>query len=222
MSGLANRLATELGAGLGEVSRLLDEFAIAEVALGAVVLRDVTKARAATARLSGMLVRLHEHARVGTAALQRTRIDMNALVHHVVDEYAATSRDLEVGWHIDALPPAWADETLVRTVVENLISNALKFSRNRKPPRIAIGFDASRSAYTVQDNGVGFDPRHADALFAPFRRLHAAAEFEGHGVGLANVWRSLQRIDGEITAESQPGAGATFAFRLPLLDGAAP
>jgi light-regulated signal transduction histidine kinase (bacteriophytochrome) len=74
----------------------------------------------------------------------------------------------------------------------------------------------------VQDNGVGFDPRHADALFAPFQRLHAGDEFEGHGVGLANVWRSLQRIDGEITAESQPGTGATFAFRLPHPDGDAP
>jgi signal transduction histidine kinase len=218
---LANRLATELSAGLGVVGGLLDEFATAEAALGDAVLRDVTRARAATARLSGMLVRLNEHAQIGTAAVKRTRIDMNAVVHQVVEDHVATSRDLEVDWQIDALPPAWADETLVRTIVENLVSNALKFSRIRRPARIAIRFDPSRG-YTVQDNGVGFDPGHAGALFSPFQRLHTSGEFEGHGVGLANVWRSLQRLDGEITAEAQPGIGATFAFRLPHPDGDAP
>jgi light-regulated signal transduction histidine kinase (bacteriophytochrome) len=221
MSGLANRLATELGAGLGVMGCLLDEFAIAEAALGDAALRDITKARAAVTRLSAMLARLHEHAQIGTAAVKRTRIDMNALVRQVIEDYAATSRELEVDWQIGALPPVCGDETLVRTIVENLIANAVKFSRNRRPPRIAVGFDPSRG-YTVADNGVGFDPRQADELFAPFRRLHAGDEFEGHGVGLANVRRSLQRLDGEITAEAQPGAGATFAFRLPHPDGDAP
>jgi signal transduction histidine kinase len=221
MSGLANRLATELSAGLGTVGGLIDEFTTAEAGLGDAALRDVTRARAAIARLAAMLARLHEHAKIGTSAVERTRIDMNALVRHVVEDYAVSSRELGVDWQIDALPPAWADETLVRTIVENLISNAVKFSRSRRPPRIAIGFDPSRG-YMVQDNGIGFDPRQADLLFAPFRQLHAGGEFEGHGVGLANVWRSLQRLDGEITAEAQPGTGATFAFRLPHPDGDAP
>jgi signal transduction histidine kinase len=221
MSGLADRLATELGAGLGVVGKLLDEFTTDEATLGDADLRYVARARAATERLSAMLVRLHEHAQIGTAAVKQTRIDMTALVRQVVEDYAASSRDCAVDWQIDALPPAWADETLVRTIVENLISNALKFSRRRRPPRIAIGFDPSRG-YTVQDNGVGFDPSHAAALFAPFRRLHAGDEFEGHGVGLANVWWSLQRLGGEITAEGQPEAGATFAFQLPHPDGEPP
>jgi signal transduction histidine kinase len=221
MSALADRLATELSAGLGVVGGLLDEFVTAEAALGDAALRDVVRARSATARLSAMLVRLGEHAQIGTAVVTRTRIDMNALVRQLVEDYAATSRNLEVDWQIDALPPAWADETLVRTIVDNLVSNALKFSQSRRPPRIVIGFDPSRG-YTVRDNGVGFDPRRADALFAPFQRLHASDEFEGHGVGLANVWRSLQQLGGEITAEAQPGTGATFAFQLPHPDGDAP
>jgi signal transduction histidine kinase len=218
MSGLADRLATELGAGLGVVGGLLDEFMTAEAALGDAALRDVTRARAATRRLSAMLVRLREHALIGTAAVKRTRIDMNALVRQVVEDNAASSPDRAVDWQIGALPPAWADETLVHTIVENLISNALKFSQGRQPSRIAIRFDPSRG-YTVQDNGIGFDSSRADALFAPFQRLHAGDEFEGHGVGLANVWRSLQRLGGEITAEAQPGTGATFAFQLPHPDG---
>jgi signal transduction histidine kinase len=218
LSRLAAQLATDLGAGLDPVRQRLDEFMARESDLGPEVLRDVTKARAAADRLAVMTQRLHAHASVGTAALRPARVDMDALVRDVVDDYRRSSRDVEVDWQLAALPAAWADPTLVRTVVENLISNAIKYSKNQRPPIISVGYDPARG-YFVRDNGVGFDPRNARDLFSPFHRLHAGHEFEGHGVGLANARRILERLGGEISADGQPGAGATFAFQLPPADG---
>ena len=209
---LAAQLTADVRGHLGVMRRQLEEFATSEAALGPAALRDVAKASSAAARLSLMTERLHEHANVGTRALRPSWIAMDALVRDVIDEY---DRDARTGleWQVEALPPAWGDPALVRTVVENLIGNAVKFSRNRRPPRIHIGHDAARG-YFVRDNGVGFDPARAGNLFSPFHRLHREDEFEGHGLGLANVRRMLHHNGGEITAEGELDRGATFFFRL--------
>lgn len=209
---LAAQLTADVRGCLGAVRRELDEFATREAALGPEALRDVAKASGAAARLLAMTERLHEHASVGTAALRPAPIAMDALFREVIDEYdRAAGPGIE--WQVGAVPPAWADPAVIRTVVENLIGNAVKFSRSRTPPRVAIGYDPARG-YFVRDNGVGFDPDRAGNLFSPFHRLHHADEFEGHGLGLANVRRLLHRSGGEITAEGKPGAGATFFFKL--------
>lgn len=209
---LAAQLTADVRGHLGAIRRQLDEFATAEAALGPAALHDITKASSAAVRLSVMTERLHEHASVGTTALRPAQIAMDALIREVIEEY-----DRAVGpgveWQIEAVPPAWADPALVRTVVENLVDNAVKFSRKRSPPRIAIGHDPARG-YFVRDNGVGFDPDRAGNLFSPFHRLHREDEFEGHGLGLANVRRILHHGGGEITAESELDRGATFFFRL--------
>jgi signal transduction histidine kinase len=217
LSELAAKLAGDLNASLGMIRQQLGEFATAEAALGEHALRYVTKASNAVERLAVLTERLHEHATVGTAALRPAPIDMNALIREVVEEYSRgsgrTRVDKRIDWRIDPVPPAWGDPALIRTVIENLISNAIKFSRNRLPPHIHVGVDPERG-YFVRDNGVGFDPKRAGGLFSPFHRLHPEEEFEGHGLGLANVQRILQRSGGDITVDSQPDHGATFYFRL--------
>jgi signal transduction histidine kinase len=209
---LADQLTADVRGHLGAIRRQLDEFTAAEAALGPEALRDVTKASTAAARLSVMTERLHEHASVGTTALRPAWIAMDALVREVIDEYDRAAGP-GVRWQVEDLPPAWGDPALVRTVVENLIDNAVKFSRNRKPPRIHVGHDLARG-YFVRDNGVGFDPEWAGNLFSPFHRLHREDEFEGHGLGLANVRRILHHSGGEITAEGELEVGATFFFWL--------
>jgi signal transduction histidine kinase len=209
---LAARLTADVRGHLGVIRRQLDEFATAEAALGADALRDVAKASGAAARLSLMTERLHEHASVGTTALRPAWIAMDALIREVIDEYDRAAGP-GVEWQVEALPPAWGDHALVRTAVENLVDNAVKFSRKRSPPRVHIGHDPARG-YFVRDNGVGFDPGRAGNLFSPFHRLHREDEFEGHGLGLANVRRILHHSGGEITAEGALDGGATFFFWL--------
>lgn len=217
MSALAAHLANDLTASLDALRRQLGELATAGAALGDDAAHYVTRAKTAAERLAVMTERLHEHARLGTTSLRRTAVDMDAIVRDVIDDYRRASRDQAIEWRVDALPAAWTDPTLVRTVVENLVSNAVKFSRPRRPPRIHVGFDAARG-YFVLDNGVGFDAGHARALFSPFHRLHADTAFEGYGLGLANARRILRHLDGEITADGEVDHGATFWFRLPRSD----
>jgi light-regulated signal transduction histidine kinase (bacteriophytochrome) len=117
---------------------------------------------------------------------------------------------------IGELPGAYGDPTMLRQVLQNLVSNAFKFSSKSAEPRIAIGAQQQqeRTVYFVADNGVGFNMRDADKLFGVFQRLHAEQEFSGTGAGLAIVKRLIERHDGTIWVESTPNAGATFYFTL--------
>src|SRR6185312_2788389 len=139
-----------------------------------------------------------------------------AVARQVFDELAAElpggrRAELRVG----ALPAAWGDPVLLRQVLANLISNALKYSRPRAAALVEVGSQAGAPpAYYVRDNGVGFDMQDAGKLFEVFQRLHPAREFEGTGLGLASVRRIVERHGGSIRAESRPGEGSTFYFTL--------
>ena len=114
---------------------------------------------------------------------------------------------------LDDLPTVQGDSTLLQQVFTNLLDNAMKFSRDRTPAQIHIGY-RSDGTFWVQDNGVGFDMAYADKLFSPFQRLHSSEQFQGTGIGLAIVQRIIHRHGGQIWGESAPDRGTTIFFTL--------
>jgi light-regulated signal transduction histidine kinase (bacteriophytochrome) len=121
-----------------------------------------------------------------------------------------------VRWEIPESLPVRADPALTRIVLENLLGNAFKFTARQRDARIAIQHDTSTDppAVIVEDNGAGFDPRHAAKLFGVFQRLHNEAEFAGTGIGLATVQRIVHRHGGHVSGTGAPGGGASFRFTL--------
>jgi PAS domain S-box-containing protein len=155
--------------------------------------------------------------RTARAELQKTAIDLKPLVEGVVRDFSADCKGRRIDWRIASLPEVEADPALLRQVMLNLIANALKYTRTRKEARIEIGSKVKGNEYIiyVKDNGVGFDMRYAGKLFGVFQRLHRAADFEGTGIGLANVRRIIHRHGGRTWAEGETERGACFYFSLP-------
>ena len=155
--------------------------------------------------------------RTARAELRRTTVDLTELMHASVRELQHEAGNRSVEWQVGKLPLVEADPALLRQVAINLLSNALKYTRPRKVARIEIGGRSSETEHIVfvRDNGVGFDMRYAHKLFGVFQRLHRAVDFEGTGVGLANVRRIIHRHGGHTWAEAKPNEGATFYFSLP-------
>jgi light-regulated signal transduction histidine kinase (bacteriophytochrome) len=155
--------------------------------------------------------------RTARADLKKTRLRLADVVRSAIDDLRQDIDARQIEWLIGELPEVEADPALVRQVMLNLISNALKYTRTRKPARIEVGYRDTgvEQIIYVKDNGVGFDMRYAHKLFGVFQRLHRAADFEGTGVGLANVRRIVHRHGGRTWAEGEPDKGATFYFSLP-------
>jgi PAS domain S-box-containing protein len=163
-----------------------------------------------------MVTGLLEIARVGRRALRRRPTNLNDLIPAVLTVLRPETEGRAVEWRIAPLPTADCDPTLIEQVFQNLISNALKYSRPRQAAVVEVGEE--NGAIFVRDNGVGFDMKYAGHLFGAFRRLHGEAEFEGTGIGLATVRRIVEKHGGRVWAESEPGQGATFYFTLPPAD----
>ena len=155
---------------------------------------------------------------LGRREMLRTEIDMAKLVREVFAECTALVPERAIRLQVGALPAARGDAAMVRQVVVNLLSNAVKFTDRQPAAVIEVSgrVEGDHNLYQVKDNGVGFDPQHAERIFGVFQRLHRAEEFEGTGIGLALVQRIIQRHGGEGWAEGQPGQGATLSFTLPL------
>ncbi len=170
-----------------------------------------------TQRMSRLIDDLLALSRSGRQALQLSDIDMNELAKSVVEELKLleTGRGLQL--NLEPLPAAHGDQRMIRQVLMNLLSNAMKFTRRNQEGAIEIGgkTEDGMSIYYVKDNGVGFDLADANKLFKVFERLHSSEEFEGTGIGLAIVWRIIQRHGGRVWAESKKNEGATFYFTLP-------
>jgi PAS domain S-box-containing protein len=168
-------------------------------------------------RMGRLVDDLLAFSRMGRLELARHRVELDTVVKEVVQELGDQAAGREVEWRIGPLPVVYGDPAMLRLVLVNLLSNALKFTRTRPQARIEVA--ASRGAgatvISVRDNGVGFDMAHAEKLFGVFQRLHRAEEFEGTGIGLASVRRIVLRHGGEAWAEGRPGEGATFHFSLP-------
>lgn len=155
--------------------------------------------------------------RTARGEVRKTTLQMKDLVAGSIRDLRQDWEGRNVEWDLHNLPEVEADPALLRQVMLNLISNALKYSRPRKPAKIEIFGKPGKTEHTiaVRDNGVGFDARYAHKLFGVFQRLHRAADFEGTGVGLANVRRIIHRHGGRTWAKGETDRGATFYFTLP-------
>ena len=177
----------------------------------------LTRIQASGGRLHKLVEDLLAFAQFGRGAPQRSWIGLDSLVRSLVDDLV-TGRGLRerVELRLSPLGGCRADPSLVRTVWTNLIDNALKYSAGRDRIVLEIGREQrdAETVYYVADNGVGFDMAHAERLFGVFQRLHSAEDFEGTGIGLANVRRIVEGHHGRVSATSQPGSGSRFEFTL--------
>jgi len=173
--------------------------------------------RDAAVRMGTLIDDLLAFSRVGRTQIEPVPVDLEKLVQEIRDEIRHDIGDRAIEWQVGVLPVLQADRSMMRLALGNLIGNAVKFTRRRNPARIAVEARAEGDTIVlaVRDNGVGFDPRHANKLFGVFQRLHRAEEFEGTGIGLANVRRIVLRHGGRTWAESSPGEGASFFCAFP-------
>ncbi|MFH0726928.1 MAG: MASE3 domain-containing protein [Pseudomonadota bacterium] len=171
------------------------------------------------AQKMGMLIDdLLSFSRMGRQAMSFQPVALESLVRGIIREHAPDAAGRTIAWRIGELPVVGGDAAMLRLVLANLISNSLKFTRLRQRAQIEIGSlpgPASETVIFVRDNGAGFDMTYVDKLFGVFQRLHRADEFEGTGIGLANVRRIIARHGGRTWAEGQVNQGATFFFSLP-------
>jgi signal transduction histidine kinase len=172
-----------------------------------------------SAQKMGVLIDdLLSFSRMGRAEMMRTKVDMSRIVEEIIAQVTEETKGREIAWEVAPLPVVEGDAAMLRLVMMNYIVNALKFTRPIPEARIGIGAVTDRpdeTLFYVRDNGVGFDSKYVNKLFGLFQRLHGTEEFEGTGVGLANVRRIIHRHGGRTWAEGEVGGGATFWFSLP-------
>jgi light-regulated signal transduction histidine kinase (bacteriophytochrome) len=177
-----------------------------------------------SAQFAGTLVdNLLTFSQMGRNALHPIEVDTGVLAREIVADVGPTLRGREIEWRVGGeFPVVRADLTMLRLVFQNLVENAVKYTRPRGRAVIELGARGGEKDYTfwVRDNGVGFDMQYADKLFGVFQRLHRMEEFEGTGIGLANVRRVVARHGGRTWAEGAVDRGATFYFSLPRVPGA--
>lgn len=172
----------------------------------------------ASQRMGRLIDELLQFSRLGRAGMRKVPADLNQLIDDARKELEPESGNRNIVWQVDRLPVVAGDQAMLRQVVENLLANALKFTRSRHQAIISVGTKPEKDGklvFFVQDNGAGFDMRYYDKLFQVFQRLHGEEEFEGTGIGLANVRRIVERHGGDVWAEGEVNQGATFYFSLP-------
>ena len=200
LSGYGEMLIEDYGDSLGETGR-----------------GYVGRIQAASERMDALIDDLLTLSRVSRAEMSLGPVDLSTEVAAIAGELQAGEPGRRVRFAIQDGVWVNADRTLIRTVLQNLLDNAWKYTGKRDSATIEFGATAAEDAGVccyVRDNGAGFDPAFADKLFQPFQRLHSVAEFPGTGIGLASVRRIIERHGGRVWAEGAVGRGATFYFTL--------
>jgi signal transduction histidine kinase len=206
-------------------------------------LRHLTTISQAAKRMGDLIDDLLAFSRIGQSEMQKTEINLDQLVRETLGNFQAETKRRNIAWKIHPLPAVRADRALLRMVLDNLISNAVKFTGARAEAKIEIGCAPSgdgppcgiilpafcgvavptipqgETVVFIRDNGAGFDPQYTGKLFGVFQRLHSQDEFEGTGIGLANVQRIIHRHGGRAWAEGVVDGGATFYFSIPKQNG---
>jgi light-regulated signal transduction histidine kinase (bacteriophytochrome) len=181
-------------------------------------LRYMLTIRDAAKRMGTLIDDLLAFSRIGRAETRETMVSLDQLVKEVQSELLHDTEGRNLTWKVGTLPDLYGDRSMLKLVLVNLVSNAVKFTRTRSSPEIEIGSNEAKSdgvVVFVRDNGVGFDMKYVNKLFGVFQRLHRVDEFEGTGIGLATVQRIIHRHGGRVWAEGHVGSGATFYLSLP-------
>lgn len=183
----------------------------------------IERMRSAASRMQILINDLLAYSRVSRRAHEPRRIDLGEILEEVLGDLESRIESTHAEVQADLLPQIHADPTQMRQLLQNLIGNALKFAAPGRPPRVWVrgqefGDGRGRRCLRliVEDNGIGFDARHAERIFAPFQRLHGRSEYEGSGIGLAIVRKIVERHGGSIQAQAVPGEGARFVIVLPI------
>jgi len=173
--------------------------------------------RASTQQMGRLIDDLLSFSRLGRAEVKKATINMTGLANEAYAEAKKSAPDRNIEFVMAALPDANGDVDLIRQVWANLFTNAVKFTGKTEKAKIEVGStsDGNNITYYVKDNGAGFDMQYIAKLFGVFQRLHSVEEFEGTGIGLANIKRIVERHGGSVRAEGKVGEGATFYFTLP-------
>lgn len=179
----------------------------------------IEKLSSGTKRMSMLIEDLLNLSRASSTPLRRTPIDLSNMVEEIVRQLQSENGARQVEVKVEKGARAIADEGLVHVVLENLLSNAWKYTSKTHAAAISFGFteEAAGPVFFVQDNGAGFNPQYADRLFKPFQRLHSQNEFPGTGIGLATAYRIISRHGGRIWAKGKVNGGAEFYFTLPYV-----
>ncbi len=167
--------------------------------------------------MNNLIDDLLQLSRTGRAEMKLTDVDFNRLIRELMNSLKESYKGRVINWDINNLSVVKGDYALLRQVWVNLLSNAVKYTQKKEVAEIEIGENQTDDEYVfyIRDNGAGFDMKYADKLFGVFQRMHSADEFEGTGIGLANVRRIISRHEGRTWAEAEPDKGASFYFSLP-------
>lgn len=178
----------------------------------------VNRIQVSSTRMRSLIDDLLSYSRVATRASPFEKIDLNKIVEEVLSDLEVRIEQLKAQVHVSQLPSIEADPSQMRQLVQNLLSNAIKFHKPDLAPEVFISaqVEGNWCNFEVKDNGIGFDEKYLDRIFAIFQRLHGRHEYEGTGVGLAVCRKITERHGGTLLARSSPGAGATFVAKLPV------